>query len=374
MKNNRRIAVIGAGMGGLTLALALQRAGHECSLYEQAPGLFKIGAGIVVSCNSTKALFGLGLEEKMRAAGVRGGDRTSREGITGAVMFDWPVDEVEKRYGAPVLNFLRGRLQDVLVSELKPNSIHFGKRLSGLNYDDDKVSMSFEDGDVEEADIVVGADGAHSRARAVLFPNVRPTYYGTVAFRSLIPVERLETPPSRDTTKWWGQDRMVILYYMNEGRDLVNMITGSPEDWKGELKSKPATKEELLETFAGFHPEVQQALRAAENITKWPMLETPPFSPWYKGHVVLMGDAAHTTTPHMGQGGGMAFEDAIVLARCIEEAGDGPIEPALDRFFRARYDRSVRIQQESHQHTFGKTGLDLDWVYGYDAWNVLLPA
>jgi 6-hydroxynicotinate 3-monooxygenase len=375
MPKSRRIAIIGAGMGGLSLAIVLQRAGHQCIVYEQASALAKVGAGINLAPNSTRIFRRLGLEEKMLAAGIRPRAKYSRDGHTGEQMFSWPVAATEKKYGAPFIAFHRGALQDALYSELQAGSLRFGKRLKELHIDGNLVEIGFADGSVEVADIVVGADGVHSRTRAALFPDVKPEYYGTVAYRSLVATDLIEGARPDDNTKWWGPDRFVLTYYTHERRDELNVITGSPEHWgAGELTSKPATLAQLLDTFVDFHPEVQQVLRAAQNITKWPMLECTPFTPWNKGPVVLLGDACHATTPHMGQGAGMAFEDAIVLSRCIEEADEAPLDLVFKRYLSARYERTARIQRESHEHEFARTSLDVDWLYGYDAFDVPLPA
>src|SRR5690606_150224 len=127
----------------------------------------------------------------------------------------------------------------------------------------------------------------------------------------------------------------------------------------------------LLAACEGFHPEVQQVIRAATNITKWPMLERKPFRPWSKGRVVLLGDACHPTTPHMGQGAGMAFEDAVVLFRCVNEAA-GDWGAAFARYEEARFERTARIQRESHENEWTRTGMDAGWLYGYDAFSVPL--
>ncbi len=177
-----------------------------------------------------------------------------------------------------------------------------------------------------------------------------------------------------DNTKWWAPDRYVLTYYTTEARDELNLITGSPQAWPGTNYSpKRASVEELQAEFSEFHPEVQTVLAAATDITKWPMLERQPLEPWSKDPVVLLGDACHPPTPHMGQGAGMAFEDGIVLARCIQEAEGGDLETAFDRYFRARFERTARIQRESHSNEWTKKGMDSDWVYGYDAFTVALP-
>jgi 6-hydroxynicotinate 3-monooxygenase len=374
MSKKMRIAVIGGGMGGTTATLLFQRAGYECKLYEQAPAFAHIGAGINVAPNSTRIFRELGLEEKMLAAGIQPKLKFSRTWDTGEVTYTVPVPELRERYNAPLLAFHRGALQDVLCSELQPGSVEFDKRLVGINEQADSVVMAFADGSTAEADVVIAADGVHSKAREILFGVSPPNYYGLVAYRSLIPSSALGGLELADNTKWWAPHGYVLLYYTTEARNELNVITGTREEWQGEdFAPKQATVEELLACHQGYHPEVQQVLRAATKITKWPMLERQPFNPWSKGRVVLMGDAAHPTTPHMGQGAGMAFEDAVVLFRCLDSAEGGDVGKAFERYEAARYARTSRIQHESHENEWTRTGMDADWLYGYDAFKVPLP-
>jgi len=369
----RRIAVVGGGMGGLTIGIALQQAGYECIIFEQAPALAKIGAGINVAPNSTRIFRKLGLEKEMLAAGIQPRLKFSRDWATGERLFTVPVPELRERYQAPLIAFHRGALQEVLFNALRPGSLVCGKHLQALSQKDDGVTLAFADGTVAQADLVVGADGMHSKVRAALFGAAAPDYYGAVAYRSLIPTGDLGAYLPDDNTKWWAPDRYVLTYYTTEARDELNLVTGSPQRWQGtSFAPQSAASEELLEQFQGFHPEVQTVLKAARNITKWPMLERDPFKPWHRGSVVLLGDACHPTTPHMGQGAGMAIEDAIVLSRCIQEAEGQPLEPAFMRYCNARFERTARIQRESHINEWTKHGMDSDWVYGYDAFTVQL--
>jgi len=369
MSKKYRIAVVGAGMGGLLAALVLQRSGHACTVYEQAPRLAKVGAGINVAPNSTRIFRALGLEEQMLNAGVQPKLKFSREWDTGELLYTVPVPELRERYNAPFLAFHRGALQEVLFGSLDPETVQFGRQLTGLEQTSDVARLTFADGSSAEADIVIGADGVHSRVREILFGPEPASYHGLVAYRSLITGSELKLA---DNTKWWAPDRYVLIYYTTEARDEINLVTGSPQPWPhSDYRPRPASAQDLQDTFRGFHEEVQEVLRAATSVTCWPMLERKPFSPWSKGRAVLIGDACHPTTPHMGQGAGMAFEDAVVLARCVDAFGDDLAE-AFGRYEKARHARTSRIQHESHENQWTKKGMDPDWVYGYDALTVPL--
>ena len=372
-KKKQSIAIVGAGMGGVLLAIMLQRNGHRCTVFEQAPALAKIGAGINVGPNSTRIFRELGLEQKMLAAGVQPRQKYSREWDTGKFTFTVQVPELRDRYNGPFLAFHRGALQEVLCTALNEGTIQFGKCLVGLTQTDDDVQLKFDDGTEINADFVVGADGVHSKVREALFGVCPPDYHGLVSYRSLISTTALRGMHVDDNTKWWAPDRYVLTYFTTEARDELNLITGSPEAWtKVDLQPIVGDQAEMLMAFKGFHPDVQRVLEAASSILKWPMLERKPFTPWSKGRVVLMGDACHPTTPHMGQGAGMSFEDAVVLSRCFDEMQQHKHTDVFHSFERTRFDRTGRIQLESHENKWTKSGMDSDWVYGYDAFTTPL--
>ena len=366
-----RVAVVGAGIGGTTLAILLQQAGYECRVYEQASTAARVGAGINLAPNSTRIFRALGLEERMKQVGVQPRLKFSRQWDTGEVLFTIPIPELTRRYDGPFFAFHRGDLADALISGAKPGSIAFGKRLIGLETRGETTRLAFADGSTAEADIVVGADGVHSRVRELLFGASAPDYHGLVAYRSIFPTSRVAELDLADNTKWWAPDRYVLIYYLSERRDEVYLITGTPEPWAGEdFSPRPGDPEAMRAAHPGFHPEVGRVMREATAVSIWPMLERTPFAPWSKGPVVLLGDACHPTTPHMGQGAGMALEDAVVLTRCLQGAGERRFEDAFALYEATRFARTSRIQHESHQNEWTKTGVDHSWVYGYDAFAV----
>jgi 6-hydroxynicotinate 3-monooxygenase len=373
MSDKPRVAVVGGGIGGTTLGILMQRAGYPCTVYEQAPTHARVGAGINLAPNSTRIFRELGLEERMKRVGVQPRLKFSREWNTGEVLFTVPVPDLVARYGAPFFAFHRGDLAEALMSGLAPDTLVFGKRLAGLDPVGAATRLTFADGSTATADVVVGADGVHSKVREALFGVKAPLYHGLVAYRSVSPRAAVAELDLADNTKWWAPDRYFLIYYMSEKRDEVYFVTGAPEPWPDDdFAVRTADLSQMYAAFADFHPEVQRVMRAATSATKWPMLEREPFTPWYRDGVVLLGDACHPTTPHMGQGAGMALEDAVVLQRSLDAAAGGGLASAFQLYQDSRLDRTARIQRESHANEWTKTGMDHSWVYGYDAFTVPL--
>lgn len=372
MSSKPRIAIAGGGIGGTMLAILLQRAGYTCHVYEQAPAMARVGAGINLAPNSTRIFRQLGLEPRMRAVGIQARLKFSRQFETGEVLFTVQVPQLVERYGAPFFAFHRGDLQDVLVSALQPGTFHCGKRVVGLDTRGDAVRLAFADGTSADADAVVGADGVHSKVRDLLLGTHRPTYHGLAAYRAILPTRAVGDLELDDNCKWWAPDRYFLNYFMSEARDQLYWITGTPEPWGHEdFAARPASLDTVREAHARFHPSVRRMIEAATSCTRWAMLEGEPFRPWSQGPVVLLGDACHATTPHMGQGAGMALEDAVVLSRCLQAMNDD-IEAAFAVYEETRFERCARIQRESHRNEWTKTGMDHSWVYGYDCFTVPL--
>jgi len=369
----KKIAVVGGGLGGTTAAVLLQRAGYDCTLYEQAPAFARIGAGINVAPNTTRIFRTMGLEAQLLAVGVQPRLKFSRQWDTGETLFVVNTPELTALYDAPFVAVHRGDLQNVIASTLLPDSVQFDKRFAGIEPRGGSVELIFADGSRETVDAVIGADGVHSRVRTAVLGPEPPTYHGLVAHRAIFPSSKLKTPDVADNTKWWAPDSYFLNYFIREARDEMYFITGVPEAWDGpDFSPRVVDVAEVSRAFEGYHPEVQDMIAAAETVTKWPMLERMPEAPWCHETVVLLGDAAHPTTPHMGQGAGMAFEDAVVLARCIESVEGEDLPRAFRLYEATRYERTSRIQRDSHANEWTKTSMDHKWVYGYDAFTVPL--
>jgi 6-hydroxynicotinate 3-monooxygenase len=378
-QSRAKVAVVGGGLGGATAAILLQRSGRDVKVFEQATQINRIGAGIHLNANVMHIMRSVGLEAKMMNIGLSPERWLNRRWDNGEVLFEAPVKEWERKYGASHLIMHRGDLQSVLIDALKPGSIEFGKRLVDLDDAAAGVKLTFDDGTTAEADMVIGADGVNSRVREILLGPEEPTYTGFVAYRSIFPTTLLgDARPSVDTTKWWSderypaqEDRHFIVYYLNRTRDEIYFVTGSPDpNWQGGTTPVDAEIDEILACYDGFHPEVMNIIKACPAATKWPLLGREPLPLWSRDRIVLLGDACHPMKPHMGQGAGMAIEDAAVLARCIDAIDDH--KGAFQLYESNRIDRTSRVQQVSYENTWMKTPTDPTWVFGYNALNVPL--
>ena len=380
MKDRPRIAVIGAGLGGTTAAILLQQAGHDVVVYEQAPRLARIGAGIGLGPNVLRVMRHIGVMDEMMDIGIVQQSSLSRVWDTGEILWDRREQKWEEMFGLPALTMHRGDMLSVLARRVQPGSIVFNKQLLDIGIRRGGTQLLFTDQTETEADIVIGADGVNSKVREILLGVELPTYTGFVAFRSIYPIERLEGwRPQGDGAKWWSderhpanEDRHFIHYYLTKQRDEMYFVTGSPyPNWPGGVASVPATKEEIKECYEGFHPDVQRIIDAAPALSKWPLLERNPLPLWSRDNIVVLGDACHPMKPHMGQGAGMAIEDAAVLSRCIDSAS-GDFASAFRMYRANRIERTSRVQRESHVNVWMKYPTDPTWVYAYDAVNVPL--
>jgi 6-hydroxynicotinate 3-monooxygenase len=372
-RSKPRIAIIGAGIGGVALAAFLQRQNVNVQVYEQAEAFARVGAGIQTSPNAMRVLRALGVEAQVRARAFQPPNWANRDWDTGAMRFDLELGAAaEERYGAPYLLMHRGDLHEALLSAVDPALIQMGRKLVGLSQSDDGATLQFADGDSVQADIVVGADGVHSRVRELSFGPQAPNLSGRVAYRTTFSRALLNGAElDESSTKWWGPDRHIVIYPVNPARDEIYFVTSVPEpDWIRESWSARGDVDQLRAAFVGFHPQVQAVLAACPSVHKWAILERDPMAAWSAGRVVLLGDACHPMTPYMAQGAASAMEDATVLARCLASFAD-PAQ-AFASYFQTRQPRTAEMQLTSHRNEFMRGRTDASWVYGYDPVNVEL--
>jgi len=373
MADRPRIAIVGAGMGGLATAAALAKLGFRATVYEQAKRFDRLGAGIQMSPNAMQVLRGLGVEDRVRRVAFRPEVWANRAWDTGETRFDLPLgDDCEARYGAPYLQMHRGDLHAALLTAAPAEAIRLSKRLVAAEPGPGGVMLRFEDGSVAEADLVIGADGVHSRVRALLLGAEKPAPTGRVAYRATFPA-RLMRQEIGPCTKWWGEDRHIVIYYVTAAKDEVYFVTSLPDaDWVKESWVATGDMAVVRDAFAGFHPEVREVLRACPEVNRWAILDRAPSPSWQDGRMVLIGDAAHPMTPYMAQGAAMAMEDGVMLARALAEAENVPA--ALARFEATRQARTADVQAVSHANTWMREATDPAWCYGYDAWTAPLMA
>ncbi|MGH6671757.1 MAG: FAD-dependent oxidoreductase [Xanthobacteraceae bacterium] len=370
MRRKARIAVIGAGLGGLTAAGFLQRAGFAVKVYEQAPAFSRIGAGIILSANVTKVLRRLGLEDGLIAAGVRSRSYVSRAWDTGETMAEFIFNaESERRYGGPYVHIHRGDLHAVLERGVAPGTIAFDHQLLDLKEDSGATRLVFANGTTSEADVVIGADGVRSKVREFVLGAEPPQFVGAGAYRAIFPAERLNGFYIPDCTKWWGSDRHCLPYYLTGRRDEVYAIGVVPAStWEHGDTSIPASREQYLESFAGFHSDLQRVLEAVGDVTLWPIFDRMRNDRWSggpRGRAVLLGDACHPMRPFMAAGGAMAVEDAAILSRCLDKFDDAA--KAFRRYEATRIPRVTKVQEISIANTWMRGPHETEWFYCYDA-------
>jgi salicylate hydroxylase len=344
------VAIVCAGIGGLAAALALTQRGIDVEVYEQAPELHELGAGVQVSSNGTRVLHALGLKAALEQVQVLPSGKAIRLWNTGQTwrLFDLGMESVE-RYGSPYITIHRGDLHGVIAKALeaaKPGAVHLNRRCVGLAQTPDAVELRFTSGDPVSAKIVIGADGVHSVVRESLFGATKPEFCGITAWRGVLPIDRVPPGIAWDVgTNWVGPGGHVVHYPLRAGT-LLNVV-GLRErtDWAAEGWNVRGTTEEVLNDFQGWHPDVQAMFATIDVPYKWALALRPTMDVWSKGRCTLLGDACHPMVPFLAQGAVMALEDGIVLARAIEKYGAG--QTALARYEAVRRDRANKAVKGS---------------------------
>jgi 6-hydroxynicotinate 3-monooxygenase len=364
-----KIAVLGAGMGGLAMAALLDRAACDVTVYEQAGAFARVGAGIQMSPNAVRVLRALGLEGDIRRVAFQPGSWRNRSWDSGAMQFELPLgSDAEQRHGAPYLLGHRADLHAALLSRITPGTIVLDRRLTGLGQTGTGVTLQFADGSLAAADILIATDGLHSRVREILFGAGEPRFTGNVAYRAVFAASRLNGLTLDDNCKWWGPDRHIVIYYVNPRRDELYFVTSVPDPtWKLDSWSAMGDLGELRAAFTGFHPDVTRVLAACPAVHKWAIADRDPMTHWSEGRIILMGDAAHPMTPTMAQGAAQALEDAMVMARCLARFGFDDVATAFRTFETHRRARTAQIQVTSNRNVWMRQRTDGGWLYDYDA-------
>ncbi len=344
-----RIAIIGAGIGGLTAGIALRKAGFDVCIYEQAPAFGEVGAGISISPNAVHGLRSLGLGEFLDSSSNEPLEQQLCHGSTGELL--QPIDRrgTRERYGAPYLQLHRADLLNALIDAFGVENCAMEHSLESIASRDDGVMLSFANGATIEADAVIAADGLRSVVRDALFDTKPPEFSGHIAYRGLIPAEQL-SPRSAEALNinHLAFGRNIVTYPVRKG-ELVNVVALSKADgWADEGWSVKADKAQLIAKYDGFAPYVREVLEqvSEEELFCWGLFIREPLEKWRAGRTVLLGDAAHPMLPYMGQGASCAIEDGVVLGRAFAACDD--IDAALDCYVATRIERASTLQRESN--------------------------
>ncbi|MFJ7251460.1 FAD-dependent monooxygenase [Streptomyces sp. NPDC098085] len=345
------IAIVGAGIGGLTAAMALTRRGLRAQVYEQAPVLREVGVGLHLAPNGSRILHRFGLAEQLREAAVRPEALEVRRWNDGQVLTRRRMGDVwETEFGGPHYTMHRADLHGLLAERLPAGSLRLGSRCTGHTEDADGVELRFADGSTARADVLIGADGVNSLVRAAVAGGrdlLVPT--GTCAVRGLVDMNRLPRLDPEDMYVWAGPGGRMLTAPVSGGRQLsfVAVIPENDDEQQRESWSRPAELDLVAKAFQGWDPTVQELVDAAGEAGHWSLRDRDPLDRWSTPRTTLLGDAAHPMLPHHGQGASQAIEDAVVLAACLAEAGGSrrqDIAAALHRYETVRLAHTAQVQ------------------------------
>ena len=357
-----RVAIVGGGLGGLAAALFLRKAGLEATVYEQAPALREVGAGIVVAPNMVRPLGDLGLAGKLPSFAVRlDAAWEFRNWQDGRVLFVQPMgEECERLYGTHCYVAHRADLLNLLLQALPAQQLRLDHRCIEVNQDEREAELVFASRSGSRtkvtADVVIGADGIHSAIRQAVAPMVEARFSGLCAFRCLVPAAKAPGMALRPVqTLWLGAGRHFVHYPISGGR-LVNFVAIVPAgDWRAESWTADGEIPDLLREFAGWDERLRQLITSASETKRWAMYDRAPLEKWTAGRVGLLGDAAHAMLPFFAQGAAQAIEDAAVLADCLRRVEPDSAADALRRYEEIRRPRASKVQEmsrgrEVHNH------------------------
>lgn len=343
-----RVAIVGGGIGGLFAANALTAQGLQASVYEQAPAIGEVGAGVFLTPNSVRHLQRIGLAPAVEKWGARVGRDSRYFRHDGAPIA--PVQVTDSSGWNATFGMHRADIVDILAAALPPGTVHAAHRCSGFEQDGDAARVSFANGTVAEADIVIAADGIHSELRPHVFPPSRPVFHGSVAYRGLVPHERLPDWPTDRWQMWLGQGRHFLTFPVRAGT-LINYVGFVPTDEQmKESWSAPGDPDVLRQEFAGWDPRIGQVLSEVRQTFRWALYDREPLPVWTKGRLSLLGDAAHPMLPHLGQGANQSIEDGMALATILGRADRAAAPLALVAYERLRRERVAQVQRGAREN------------------------
>ena len=357
MASRPDVIVVGGGIGGLFAANALIAQGLKVSVYEQAPALGEVGAGVYVTPNSVRQMERVGLGPAVEKWGARVGTKSCYFRDDGSPIA--PVQVTDSSGWNATFGMHRADFVSFLSGALPAGVVGTGHRCVGFEQDEKSARVFFENGAKAEADIVVGADGIHSELRPYVFPPSQPVFSGTVAYRGLVPHALVPDMPANAWTMWLGHGKHFLAFPVRAG-ELINFVGFVPADQ--EMKESWTAKgdpEALRAEFAGWDPRIGNLLRHVDSTFKWALHDRDPLPAWTKGRLTLLGDAAHPMLPHLGQGANQSIEDGMALATILARTDAATAPSALVAYEKLRRERVASVQRGAREN-----GLRYDTMLG----------
>jgi 2-polyprenyl-6-methoxyphenol hydroxylase-like FAD-dependent oxidoreductase len=342
------VAVVGGGIGGLFTANALIAHGLNVAVYEQAPALGEVGAGVFLTPNSVRHLKRIGLEPAVEKYGARVGTGSHyfrHDGVPIAAVQVTDASGWNATFGMH-----RADLVELLAQPLPPGVVHTGQRASGFEQTEDSARVLFADGASAEADVVISADGIHSELRRFVAPPSRPVFHGSVAYRGVLPHRLIPDWPTDRWLMWLGKSKHFLTFPVRSG-ELINYVGFVPAD--AEMKeswSAAGDPNTLRAEFDGWDPRIGGLLGQVQQTFRWALYDREPLPVWTKGRLTLLGDAAHPMLPHLGQGANQSIEDGMALATILARADRANIAPALLAYERLRRERVAAVQRGAREN------------------------
>jgi salicylate hydroxylase len=342
------IAIVGGGIGGLFAANALLAQGLQVSVYEQAPALGEVGAGVFLTPNSVRQLERAGLGPAVEKWGARVGPGSRYFRHDGSPIA--PVQVTDSSGWNATFGMHRADLVELLADALPDNVVHTGHRCTGFEQRDDVARVSFSNGAVAEADVVVAADGIPSELRPYVFPPSNPVFSGSVAYRGVLQLERIPDWPADSWLMWLGKAKHFLTFPVRAGQ-LINYVGFVPADEQmKESWSSPGDPDVLRREFAGWDPRIETLLKQVQMTFRWALYDREPLPTWTRGRLTLLGDAAHPMLPHLGQGANQSIEDGMALATILARADRTTVPAALAAYERLRRERVAQVQRGAREN------------------------
>ena len=348
VQSRPHVVIVGGGIGGLFAANALIANGIRVSVYEQAPVLGEIGAGVFLTPNSVRQLQRVGLEADVRKWGARVGAESRYFRHDGTPIA--PVQVTDSSGWNATFGMHRADLVALLGRSLPAGTVRTGHRCCGFAQDGNVARVSFDNGTSAEADAVIASDGIHSELRPYVFPPSQPVFSGSVAYRGLVPRARIPDWPADRWQMWLGKGKHFLAFPVRSG-ELINYVGFVPADEEmKESWSAPGDPDVLRREFSGWDPRIGQLLAQVQLTFRWALYDREPLLTWTKERLSLLGDAAHPMLPHLGQGANQSIEDGMALATILARADRRTLPAALLAYERLRRERVAQVQRGAREN------------------------